>query len=98
MVERTSSIPIMITMLQVIFGFVFICFIGGVFFYIIFDLKPWRRDSQLWNIETDVGTVFSKSKKFAQEKLFSRNTWRHIKSYYPHYGLVLIIIAVSFSN
>ena len=53
----------MITILKVIFGF-----IGGVFFYIIFDLKPWRRDSQLWNAETDVGSVLSRSKNFAQEK------------------------------
>ncbi len=95
MVERTSSIPIMITMLKVIFGFIFICFIGGVFFYIIFDLKPWRRDSQLWNIETDVGSVFSRSKIFAQEKIFTRKTWwRHIKSYYPYYALALLMIAV----
>ncbi len=88
----------MITMLQVIFGFVFICFIGGVFFYIIFDLKPWRRDSQPWNIETDVGTVFSKSKIFTQQKIFSRNTWRHFKSYYMYYGLALIMIAVLIGN
>jgi len=97
MVERTPYIP-MITMIKVIFGFVFICFIGGVFFYIIFDLKPWRRDSQLWNIETDVGPVFLKFKKFAQQKFFNRNTWRHIKSYYAYYALALIIIAVLIGN
>ena len=98
MVERTPYIP-MITMIKVIFGFVFICFIGGVFFYIIFDLKPWRRDSQIWNIETDVGSVFSRSKIFAQEKIFTRNTWwRHIKSYYMYYALALIIIAVLIGN
>jgi len=97
MVERTSSIPIMITMLQVIFGFVFICFIGGVFFYIIFDLKPWRRDSQLWDAEKGPGPTFLKVKKIAQQKFFNRDTWRHIKSYYMYYALI-IIIAVSFSN
>ena len=97
MVERAFCIPNMITILQVIFGFIFVCFIGGVFFYIIFDLKPWRRDSQLWNAETDVGSVLSKSKIFAQEKVFSRNTWRHFKSYYAYYGLALIMIAILYS-
>ena len=85
-------------MLQVIFGFVFICFIGGVFFYIIFDLKPWRRDSQLWDPVNGPAPVFRRYQKIAQQKFFNRDTWRHIKSYYPYYGLVLIIIAVSFSN
>ena len=97
MEQRTSSNTTMITILKVIFGFIFVCFIGGVFFYIIFDLKPWRRDSQLWNAETDVGSVLSRSKNFAQEKVFSRNTWRHFKSYYAYYGLALIMIAILYS-
>ena len=88
----------MITIFKVIFVFLFVCFLCGIFFYIILDLKPWRRDSQLWNPETDIGSVFHKSKKFAQQELFSRNTWRHIKSYYMYYGLVLIAIAVTFSD
>ena len=88
----------MITMLQVIFGFVFICFIGGVFFYIIFDLKPWRRDSQPWDAEKGLGPTFLKVKKIAQQKFFNRNTWRHIKSYYAYYALALIIIAVLIGN
>ena len=96
MVERTSSIPIMITMLQVIFGFVFICFIGGVFFYIIFDLKPWRRDSQLWDPENGPAPVFLKFKKFAQQKFFNRTTWIHIKSYWMYYGMAIILIGSYF--
>ena len=88
----------MIAVIQVILSFLGICFVGGIIFYIILDLKPWRRDSQLWNPETDIGSVFHKSKKFAQQELFSRNTWGHIKSYYMYYGLVLIAIAVTFSD
>jgi hypothetical protein len=88
----------MIAVIQVIFGFLFICFVGGLFFYIILDLKPWRRDSQLWNPQTDIGSVFHTSKIFTQQKIFTRTTWRHIKSYYMYYGLVLIIIAIAFSD
>ena len=88
----------MITIFKVIFVFLFVCFLCGIFFYIILDLKPWRRDSQLWNPETDIGSVFHKSKKFAQQEIFSRNTWRHIKSYYMYYVLVLITIAIAFTN
>ena len=87
----------MIAVIQVLFGFLFVCFMGGVFFYIILDLKPWRRDSQLWNAETDVGSVLHTSKIFAQEKIFTRNTWRHIKSYYAYYGFALIMLAVLYS-
>jgi hypothetical protein len=36
----------MITILKVIFGFLGICLIGGVFFYTIFDLKPWKKISR----------------------------------------------------
>ena len=88
----------MITIFKVVFGFLFICLIGGLFFYTIFDLKPWRRDSQLWNSETDIGAMFDRSKKFAQQEIFNRTTWSHIKSYYMYYGLVLIVIAVTFSD
>ena len=88
----------MITVIQVIFGFIGICVLCGIFFYIILDLKPWRRDSQLWNPATDIGSAFHTSRIFTQQKIFSRNTWRHIKSYYMYYGLVLIIIAIAFSN
>jgi hypothetical protein len=88
----------MIAVIQVILSFLGICLVGGIIFYIILDLKPWKRDSQLWNPQTDIGSVFHKSKKFAQQELFSRNTWCHIKSYYMYYGLVLIIIAIALSH
>ena len=87
----------MITMFKVVFGFLFICFLGGLFFYTIFDLKPWRRDSQLWNTQTDIGSVFHRSKKFAQQEIFTRTTWNHIKSYYMYYGLGLILLALVMS-
>jgi hypothetical protein len=87
----------MITMIKVIFGFLFLCLLGGLFFYTIFDLKPWRKDSQLWDSEKGPGPTFLKFKKIAQEKFFNRNTWRHIKSYYAYYGLALILIAVAFT-
>ena len=53
----------LIAVFKVVFGFLGICLIGGIFFYTIFDLKPWRRDSQLWNSETDIGAMFDRSKK-----------------------------------
>ena len=87
----------MITMFKVMFGFLFICLIGGLFFYTIFDLKPWRKDSQLWDSEKGPGPTFLKFKKIAQQKFFNRNPWRHIKSYYMYYGLALIIIAFFYS-
>jgi hypothetical protein len=87
----------MITVIQVILSFLGICLVGGIIFYIIFDLKPWKRDSQLWDPQTDIGSAFHTSKIFTQEKFFSRNTWRHIKSYYMYYGLALIIIAFFYS-
>ena len=84
----------LITVFKVIFGFLGVCLVGGIFFYIIFDLKPWRRDSQLWNIQTDIGSAFHRSKIFTQQEIFSRNTWRHIKSHYMYYGLVLILVVL----
>ena len=33
----------MIMGIKVIFGFLFFCLCGGFFFYIILDLKPWRK-------------------------------------------------------
>ncbi len=83
-----------IAVFKVVFGFLFICFLGGIFFYTIFDLKPWRRDSQLWNAQTEVGSVFHRSKNFAQQKFFTRTTWNHIKQYYMYYGLALILLAL----
>ena len=82
----------LITVFKVVFGFLFVCFLGGLFFYTIFDLKPWRRDSQLWNAETGTGPTFSKYKKIAQQEFFNRNTWDHIKSYYMYYGLALLFL------
>ena len=38
----------MVTAIKVIFGFLFLCVCMGVFLYIILDLKPWRKDSQIW--------------------------------------------------
>jgi len=88
----------MITMFKVIFGFIFMCFLGGLFFYTIFDLKPWRRDSQLWDPEKGPGPVIHRFKKIAQQEFFNRTTWNHIKSYYMYYGLALILIAIGFSK
>ena len=87
----------LIAVFKVIFGFLFICFLGGLFFYTIFDLKPWRRDSQLWNVQTDIGSAFHRSKNFAQQEIFNRTTWNHIKSYYMYYGLALILLALVMS-
>ena len=87
-----------ITVFKVIFGFLGVCLIGGIIFYILLDLKPWRRDSQLWDSKTDIGTAFHVSKKFAQQKIFSRNTWRHIKEYYMYYGLAIIMLAIGVSQ
>ena len=78
MVERAFCIPNMITILQVIFGFIFMCFLGGLFFYTIFDLKPWRKDSQLWDPEKGPGPVIHRFKKIAQQEFFNRTTWDHI--------------------
>ena len=88
----------LITVFKVVFGFLFVCFLGGIFFYTIFDLKPWRRDSQLWDPVNGPGPVILKYKKIAHEKFFNRTTWRHIKSYYMYYGLALILIAIGFSK
>ena len=33
----------MITILKVILGFLFICLCGGVIFYVLLDLKPWKK-------------------------------------------------------
>ena len=87
----------MIAVFKVVFGFLGICLIGGIFFYTIFDLKPWRRDSQLWNSETDIGAMFDRSKKFAQQEIFNRTTWSHIKSYYMYYGLALLLLILVWS-
>ena len=88
----------MIAVFKVVFGFLFVCLMGVLFFYTIFDLKPWRRDSQLWDPEKGPGPVIHRFKKIAQQEFFNRTTWDHIKSYYPYYGLALILIAVGFSK
>jgi hypothetical protein len=88
----------LIAVFKVIFGFIGICFICGIIFYILLDLKPWRKDSQLWNVETDIGTMFHKSQKFALQEIFNRNTWIHIKSYYMYYGMALLLLAIGFSQ
>jgi hypothetical protein len=36
----------MVTIFKVIFGFLFICFVGGIILYILLDLKPWREESR----------------------------------------------------
>ena len=84
----------LIAVFKVIFGFLFLCLMGGLFFYTIFDLKPWRKDSQLWDSENGPVPGFLKYKKIAQRKLFNETTWDHIKSYYMYYGLALILIAI----
>ena len=84
----------MISILKVIVGFLFVCFLSGLFFYTVLDLKPWRRDSQLWDPENGPAPVFHKYKKIAQRKFFNRTTWNHIKSYYMYYGLALIFIVI----
>ena len=83
----------MFTMFKVVFGFLFICFMSGLFFYTIFDLKPWRKDSQLWDPKRGPAPVLLRFKKFAQQNFSSRSTWSHIKEYYMFYGLALILIA-----
>jgi len=83
-----------ITVLKVVFGFLGFCFMGGLVLYIILDLKPWRRDSLLWDPENGPLPLILKTKNFAQEKFFNRTTWNHIKSYYMYYGLALILIAL----
>ena len=77
----------MITALKVILGFLFICLLGGLFFYTIFDLKPWRKDSMLWK--------YLKKNDVTLQSICSRATWTHIRTYYMYYGLVLILIGVS---
>ena len=88
----------MLTMLKVIFGFLFFCLMGGLFLYTILDLKPWRKDSQIWDKERGLGPVYLRFKKIAQQKFFNRTTWNHVKRYYMYYGLAFILIAVSFSD
>ena len=88
----------LISIFKVIFGFLFVCLLGGLFFYTIFDLKPWRRDSQLWDKEKGPLPLYLRFKKFAQQKINIRSTWLHIKAYYMYYGLALIIIYVAFSD
>ena len=63
----------MIAVFKVVFGFLFVCLMGGLFFYTIFDLKPWRRDSQLWDPEKGPGPVFLKYKKNAQQGANSKD-------------------------
>jgi hypothetical protein len=87
----------MITGIKVIFGFLFICFLGGLFFYTIFDLKPWRRDSLLWDREKGPLPVFLRFKKFAQQKIFNRSNKHHIRDYWMYYGLAFLLICVAFS-
>ena len=82
----------MIAIIKFVFAFLGVCLLSGIFFYIILDLKPWRRDSQLWDPEKGPGPVFLKYKKIAQQEFFNRNTWDHIKSYYMYYGLALILL------
>ena len=92
---------LMFTMFKVIFGMVFICFLGGLFFYTIFDLKPWRKDSQLWDPKRGLLSTYLRFKKFAQQNFSSRIIWSYIKEYYPFLlsGLALImVIAISFSD
>jgi len=87
----------MITILKVILGFLGVCFLAGLFFYVIFDLRPWRRDSLLWDPENGPAPVLLKYKKIAQQKFFNRNTWNHIKSYYMYYGLAIILLGSAFT-
>ena len=88
----------LITVFKVVFGFLGFCFMGGLILYILLDLKPWRRDSLLWDPVNGPGPVILKYKKIAQQNFFNRTTWRHIKSYYMYYGLALILIAIGFSE
>ena len=83
----------MIAIIKFVFAFLGVCLLSGIFFYIILDLKPWRRDSQLWDPERGPAPTYLKYKKIAQQKFLNRTTWNHIKSYYMYYGLALILIA-----
>ena len=84
----------LIAVFKVIFGFLFVCLLGGLFFYTIFDLKPWRRDSQVWDPVNGPGPAIDRFKKIAQQEFFNRDTWSHFKSYYMYYGLALILLAL----
>jgi len=88
----------MIAIFKFVFAFLGVCLLGGIFFYTIFDLKPWRRDSQLWDSENGPAPVFHRYQKIAQQKFLNRTTWNHIKSYYMYYGLALILIAAGASQ
>ena len=88
----------MITILKVLFGFLGLCLLSGVFFYTIFDLKPWRKDSQLWDSEKGPVPTFHRFKKIAQQEFFNHTTLNHIKSYYMYYGLAIMFIAVALSS
>ena len=88
----------MIAIIKFVFAFLGVCLLGGIFFYTIFDLKPWRRDSQLWDPERGPRPTYLEYKKIAQQKFLNRTTWNHIKSYYMYYGLALILIAAGASQ
>ena len=84
----------LIAVFKVVVGFLLVCLLGGLFFYTIFDLKPWRKDSQIWHPTNGPAPVFSKYQKIAQQEFFNRNTWNHIKQYYMYYGLALIFLVI----
>jgi hypothetical protein len=44
------------------------------------------------HLKRDLYPVYLRSKKFAQENLFNKHTWSHIKSYYMYYGMVLLCV------
>ncbi len=88
----------MIAIFKFVFAFLGVCLLGGIFFYTIFDLKPWRRDSQLWDSENGPAPVFHRYQKIAQQKFLNQTTWNHIKSYYMYYGVALILIAAGASQ
>ena len=88
----------MIAIIKFVFAFLGVCLLSGIFFYIILDLKPWRRDSQLWDPERGPRPTYLEYKKIAQQKFLNRTTWNHIKSYYMYYGLALILIAAGASQ
>ena len=87
----------MITVFKVVFGFLGLCLIGGLFFYTIFDLKPWRKDSQIWDPVNGPGPVIDRFKKIAQQEFFNRTTWNHIKQYYMYYALALLLLTLVWS-
>ena len=103
-IHRTTDMVVleypilMIAIFKFISASLLLCLASGVFFYVILDLKPWRKDSQIWDKERGLGPVYLRFKKIAQQKFFNRTTWNHIKSYYMYYGLAFILIAVSFSD